>query len=74
MKSKFLTQPCGAVDSISPRTADLLLDLGEDATILRSAHGGRLANDVGYQSEPSFNRAFWSPACTVPHPGQARSR
>lgn len=23
-----------------------------------SAHGGRLANDVGYESEPSFNRTF----------------
>ena len=23
-----------------------------------SAHGGRMANDVGYESEPSFKRAF----------------
>jgi AraC-like DNA-binding protein len=43
---------------MSPRTADLLLGLGEEVMILVSAHGGRLANDVGYESEPSFNRAF----------------
>ncbi len=32
--------------------------LGADLRSSVSAHGGRLANDVGYESEPSFNRAF----------------
>ena len=30
----------------------------DEVTIPVSAHGGCLANDVGYESEPSFNRAF----------------
>ncbi len=58
MKSKSMTQPCGTVDSISPRRVDPLQGYSEEGTIPVSAHGGCLANDVGYESEPFFNRAF----------------
>lgn len=60
MHWKSLTQTC--------RTMDGGLDLAtkggsssgsrEEVMISVSVHEGRLANDVGYESEPSFNGAF----------------
>ena len=57
MKSKFLTQTCQPMDGrLDPATKGG--GHSDEVTIPVSAHGGCLANDVGYESEPSFNRAF----------------
>ena len=46
------------VGSIPSRRADPLQGHSEKVTIPISAPAERLANDVGYESEPSFNRVF----------------